>query len=499
MMVMEKCIFKKITSLFLILAILTAFSSCAFADGTKKDSDTSDESDTSAYRIAVCRSYESPVYDTIVKGFADSLYDNFGEAHIVLSDRTFPEDANGEAVVLSMLSEDNELVFAVGSPALHSASAATTTTPIVGAGIINYKNTLHLFSNDDSQNNLSGRNVTGISSAPYFPAQLSLLIEATPDLKTVGILYSPIDENAIYQNEILEFYLDQAGIPWKEYEITETKEALKSEAYSTQPEIPTVILPSTVIAASGKEGSNIDVESLGEEGTLTGINSPESTRTAKTSKTWTGGKLEMIAAEKEILASANVGTNGTDTADSSDDINKAQNTSDTEAPSDDEAASAPDNSVADNMQNPDDVHEPPEKIVARACDECSVLYISAESMLSDQIDMITQTATAKGVSTIGGDINLGKKTLACIYTDPYDQGYKAGKMAYRILVGGENASDIKISKQSHDNLQKLYQDSSAKALNISFPKSFSDVDEFLTTYVPGTYTKRTTKKAETAK
>ena len=43
------------------------------------------------------------------------------------------------------------------------------------------------------------------------------MIEATKDLQTVGILFSPEDTDAIYQNEIFEAYLDQAGIPWKEY------------------------------------------------------------------------------------------------------------------------------------------------------------------------------------------------------------------------------------------------------------------------------------------
>ena len=495
---MKYSVIKKLIAVLLSAALIVSAAGCSHApDDDARVYEPLNEEDASVYRIAVCRSYDSPVYDTIVKGFADALYDTFGEAHIILNDRTIGSDENGEAVVLNMLSDDNELVFSVGSSALSAAAAATATTPIVGAGVINYQHTLHLFSESSSWDRLTGRNVTGISAAPYMPGQLSLLIEATPDLRTVGILYSPIDENAIYQNEMLENYLDQAGIPWKEYEIAETEEALRDDAFEPREEVPTVILPSTVVAASGKEGANIDVEAIGEDGNLTGINSPDSTRTAKTSKTWIAGKTELIAAEEaEALRAAE--EEALQVAEG-----EALPTSEEEAvalPEGEEAEALGEEDSAAPETTPENLYEAPEPldseeaapedIVSRACEECSVLYISAESMLSDQIDMISRIAGENGVSTIGGDLFLGEKTLACIYSDPYDQGYRAGKVVYRILVGGENASDIKIGQPKDENLQKLYQDAVANTLHMTFPKSFSDIDEYLETYVPGTYTKR---------
>ena len=63
----------------------------------------------------------------------------------------------------------------------------------------------------------TGMNVTGISSLPDMEAVLSLLIEATPDLSTVGLLYTEGDTNALLQNHLLEAYMDEAGIAWKEY------------------------------------------------------------------------------------------------------------------------------------------------------------------------------------------------------------------------------------------------------------------------------------------
>ena len=497
---------KKLTAAVLAAALCVPFFACTKADDGPSADEAQDEEPVTTYQIAVCRSYDSPVYDQIVNGFADALYDSVGEAQIIFNDHTFQSGENGEAVVLSMLSADNELVFSVGEAALSAAAAATTTTPIVGAGVIDYQDALHLLSKRGSWDRLTGRNVTGISAAPFIPSQLSLLIEATPELKTVGILYNPIDSNAIYQNEMLEDYLDEAGIPWKEYEIAVTEESVTDDMPEAADTIPTVILPTTVVAASGKEGPNIAVEDIGEEGTLTGINSPESTRTAKISKTWTGGKAEMAAAEEAASAadaangSASAGTDASFDAPANPDdggISFDAAVSGTDASTDTALSGASDDpsiyaapAPAAEGLSPD---ESAEKIIRLACEECSVLYISAESKLTDRIDMIARLAGENGVSTIGGDLILGEKTLACMYSDPYDQGYRAGKVAVRILVDGEDASAIKIGQPKEDNLQKLYQDSVANSLGLSFPKSFSDIDEFLAAYVPGTNTKRVSK------
>lgn len=456
---------------------------------------------SATYQIAVCRSYESPIYEQIVSGFTDALKDTVGDAQIMVNDHTLLPDENGEAVVLSMLSADSELVFSVGEKALSAAASATAVTPIVGAGVINYQDALHLLSNSDSGNRPTGRNVTGISAAPFIPAQLSLLIEATPDLRTVGILYSPVDNNAIYQNEMLENYLDQAGIPWKEYEIAETEEANAEDVQEAADTVPAVILPTTVVAASGKAGPNIEVEDIGEEGSLTGINSPESARTAKISKTWTGGKAELIAAEEAKEAQEATEAEGAseapeaEEADGATEVPESSEAEDTselpEATAGSQAAGATEASETPETAPSEDMAA--EDVVALACEECSALYISAESRLTDRIDMITQIATDSGVSTIGGDITLGQKTLACMYTDPYDQGYRAGKVACRILVDGEDPSEIKIGRPKEENLQKLYQDSVARRLGLTFPKSFSDIDEFLEAYIPGTNTKRVSK------
>ena len=115
--------------------------------------------------------------------------------------------------------------------------------------------------------------MTGISSKPNLEEQLSLLIEATPDLKSVGLLYNPEDTDGIYQNVLLEKYLDQAGIPWKEYAIPsdDIEAGLSDQITDT-----TAIAPSKQIASSVTEGTNNAVASFDGNDLLSGIFSPSS-------------------------------------------------------------------------------------------------------------------------------------------------------------------------------------------------------------------------------
>ena len=118
------------------------------------------------------------------------------------------------------------------------------------------------------------------------------------------------------------------------------------------------------------------------------------------------------------------------------------------------------------------------------------LYISAGSMLTDQIDVITSAATAAGKVTVGGDATLGQSTLVSMYADPYAQGYAAGKQVYRILVNGDDPGAIAIDDVATEDNVKLYNGNVAATLGLDFPKSFKEIHEYLETYVIGSDTER---------
>ncbi|MQN02361.1 MAG: hypothetical protein DUD27_05705 [Lachnospiraceae bacterium] len=133
------------------------------------------------------------------------------------------------------------------------------------------------------------------------------------------------------------------------------------------------------------------------------------------------------------------------------------------------------------------------KIISTAVKECDALYISAGLSGSD-IKKIVKTAKNGDCVTYGSDQKSGKESLITIWPDPYDGGYKAGEMAYQILVNKQNPGDIQITDQSEKSFHKLYNKMYAEVLGITFPKSFSEYSSFMKSFVPGQDTERVEEK-----
>lgn len=463
---------KLIAYLMTAAVVLCAFSGCKKTEKptTSTDTQQTEEEAAPTFTIGVCLSIENDYYNYITTGFLDAVYDTMGKENVTVNTQIISAEHSGEDIIQEFLSQNTDLIFANGKAALSAASIGTLETPIVGAGVIDFKNTLHIL--DDHWNRYTGRNITGISGSPSVSNQLSLLLETNPTMDSIGILYSPEDTDSIYQNEILEGYLNDAGIPWKEYELTSSASAA-AEYVALSDDAGTVIPAGEKAFASAKEGDTTEVEALGEDGILTDILSPNSARTPKVSEFW------------ETYIDDNEGTQDSETDEDTESDSRDQAADTTEDTSDtEETTTSEDDSdniaeeAADNTQ-----------VIETAVSECDALYIAAGSTLTDQIEMITTLANEAKVSTIGGDMTLGQYTLVTLYSDPYDMGYRAGKVAKRILVDGEYPGEIKIGLPSSD-VKKLYQDSVADLFEMEFPKSFTEYDDFVSTYEVGSETTR---------
>ncbi|MCR5545628.1 MAG: hypothetical protein K6F30_04035 [Lachnospiraceae bacterium] len=478
---MKQKIRKKLSIYFLLSAlVITSFAGCSQksdSSSTTSDTTTEDGEEAPNYSIGLCLSIDNEYYNYITKGFLDAVYDTIGEENVTVDTKFITPEANGESIIQGFLSKDVDLIFANGKAALSAASIHTIDTPVVGAGVIDFKTTLHIL--DDGWDRYTGRNITGISGSPSVSNQLSLLLETNPTMKHIGILYSPEDTDSIYQNEILENYLDDAGIPWKEYELTSSVSAA-AEYIAVTEAAGSVIEPSEKAFASAKEGAADNVESLGEDEIISDILSPNSARSAQISKFWEDETTTDDATKGDASTDETSTDDGTtdnaETVDSTDtssdeekDTSKADSSSDTDEESEDDSA----------LEDVDNT-----SIIETAVSECDALYIAAGSTLTDQIETITNMANAAGISTIGGDMTLGQYTLVTLYSDPYEMGYRAGKLVERILVDGENPGEIKIGLPS-SNVTKLYQDTVAELFGMEFPKSFQEYDEFISTYEVG--------------
>jgi len=243
---------------FLSIALAATLGLSTVACGSNNESESEKEvneestEDSYQYNISALLSEDNTYNENLLKGFSDALSDYLGEEHFVITTSSVSEDADSDTIAKDAVKNGSDMIFTAGKQTLSSATSATDTIPIIATGIIDFKGTLRIASLDGkSWDKTTGKNVTGISSKPSIVDQVSLMIEATDDLQTVGIFFSPEDTDAIYQNEIFEAYLDQAGITWKEYLIpasdTATDYSAEEEAQNS-----TALTPSKFVAFSAK-------------------------------------------------------------------------------------------------------------------------------------------------------------------------------------------------------------------------------------------------------
>lgn len=405
---------KKIATALLLGTMTLSLVGC----GHKTSYKPLDDTDDTIYSIAILSNGENKLME---QGFIDALNDTFGEEHVNLS-KTSIVSSDKSKSVQKLLDKGAQLLFTEDSRGLGAARNTTDETPIVSCGIINYPSELGTPYTDEEART-TGTNVTGISALPPISNQLSEMIEADPDMDAVGILYSPEDVDSVYQNRLLENYLNQAGIQWREY-----------------------ILPTDHFKDIRKNQNSARMRAIQASDDIDPLN-------PQVSSNWNGGRTNSLLSHAKLTRKV-----------------AKENRS---------------LAVASDT-----------RIIRKACKECSTLYLACGSRLNTKVNAITAIARKTRVATFGGDAVSGAHTLTTLYQDPYDSGYRAGEMAYRILINGDDPSDMSIGLPDSSVFTKLYNASMAKALHRTFPKSFTEYKKYLSDYQPGSLTNRVGKATE---
>ncbi len=115
-------------------------------------------------------------------------------------------------------------------------------------------------------------------------------------------------------------------------------------------------------------------------------------------------------------------------------------------------------------------------ITQQAVAECDVIYIPTDNTAANNTAAINNIAEPAGVPIIAGESGIcngcGVATLSISY---YDIGYRAGEMAYEILVNGKDPATMPIEFATEST--KQYVASRATALNITIPDDYEAIAE----------------------
>lgn len=115
-----------------------------------------------------------------------------------------------------------------------------------------------------------------------------------------------------------------------------------------------------------------------------------------------------------------------------------------------------------------------QSVVTSACESCDVLYIPTDNTMASSTELINNIALPAGVPIIASEEGIcagcGVATLSISY---YDIGYKAGEMAYDILVNGADVSTMAI--ESAPQVTKMYNPVICEALGIQIADGYEAI------------------------
>ncbi len=113
-------------------------------------------------------------------------------------------------------------------------------------------------------------------------------------------------------------------------------------------------------------------------------------------------------------------------------------------------------------------------VTQSAVDACDVLYIPTDNTAASNGEAINNITEPAKIPVFAGEEGICKKCgVATLSISYYDIGYRAGEMAYEILVNGANPAEMEIGYA--DNVTKKYIAERAEALNLTVPQDYEAI------------------------
>ena len=177
---------------------------------------------TSQIKIGVLQLIEHNALDSAYKGFVDGLkeagYED-GKNIIIDYQNAQGEQANCITIGQKFINDKSDLILAIATPAAQAIANMTKDIPILITAVTDPADSKLV-----ADNNAPGGNITGTSDLTPVEAQIELLKEMIPNVKTVGLLYCSSEQNSVFQINIAKKKLDAMGIKYIDIAISNLNE-----------------------------------------------------------------------------------------------------------------------------------------------------------------------------------------------------------------------------------------------------------------------------------
>ena len=222
----------KVNKIFVAFAVLLV---CVLGYGffSSKKGEETKKVDNKEVKVGVLQLLSHPALDQIYKGLEDGLkkegYEVGKNLKIDLQNAQ-GDQSNLASMGQKLVTDNNDILVGITTPATLSLSNATKDKPIIMGGIT-YPVEAGLIKAEDKP----GNNITGVSDRTPIKQQLEIMKKVLPNMKKVGILYTASEDNAVKQAQEAEKLAKELGLEVKlasianSNDIQQVTESLASE------------------------------------------------------------------------------------------------------------------------------------------------------------------------------------------------------------------------------------------------------------------------------
>ena len=240
---------KKMLAMLLALTMSLSLAACGGDGGADPTDGGADGSKT--YVVGISQLVQHEALDAATQGFKDALTDALGDAVDFREQNAAGDSATCTTIANQFVSEGVDLILANATGALQAAAAATGDIPILGTSITEYGVALGL---SDFGGTVGG-NISGTSDLAPLDQQAAMVSEWFPQAQTVGILYCASEPNSVYQSDVVEAALKDAGLAVKIYTFSDSND-VSSVTSAACGECDVLYIPTDNTAASCAEAIN---------------------------------------------------------------------------------------------------------------------------------------------------------------------------------------------------------------------------------------------------
>lgn len=237
----------KITAALMAVSLLAGCSSTPASDS--KDSADSTGSDAAAEtktaKIGIIQYAEHPALDAATKGFEDTLKEAGYSENSFDFKNGQGDQSNCNTIADTFVNEDEQLIYAVATPAAQAVANKTDTIPIVVSAVTDPASSGLVDSNEKP-----GTNVTGASDLNPVKDQIDLLKKILPDASTIAIMYCNAEENSRFQADLAKAYCDEVGLKYQDATVTDSNQ-IQQVTESLIGKVDAIYIPTDNMLAEG--------------------------------------------------------------------------------------------------------------------------------------------------------------------------------------------------------------------------------------------------------